>query len=163
MSSKKNKSKSKKASEGDSSLLLKEDSSLQTSSHEGGSCKRLNNSFTVMDFIDKGESLLHKQNGLTRFDTRRSPAANEPSPVWRRWCWFAAGDAVGCWDAAAVPPVLLNNTEKTCGYLPGLQSGWNPLLLSLANKCCQLKTQKTFNSQRFLLDLPNSDFLKTAI
>ncbi|XP_010744222.3 ATPase family protein 2 homolog [Larimichthys crocea] len=55
MSSKKNKSKSKKASEGDSSLLLKEDSSLQTSSHEGGSCKRLNNSFTVMDFIDKAD------------------------------------------------------------------------------------------------------------
>ncbi|XP_070692681.1 ATPase family gene 2 protein homolog A [Pempheris klunzingeri] len=60
MSSKKNKSKSKRASEGDSSLLLKEgsndSSNLQTSSHEGGSCKSLNsNSFTVIDFIDKAD------------------------------------------------------------------------------------------------------------
>lgn len=60
MSSKKNKSKTKKASEGDSSLLLKEgsndSSSLQTSSHEGGSCKSsTNNSFTVIDFIEKAD------------------------------------------------------------------------------------------------------------
>ncbi|XP_059202994.1 ATPase family gene 2 protein homolog A [Centropristis striata] len=60
MSSKKNKSKSKKASDGDSSLLLKEgsndSSSLQTFSHEGGSCKSSNsNSLTVIDFIDKAD------------------------------------------------------------------------------------------------------------
>ncbi|XP_076595146.1 ATPase family gene 2 protein homolog A [Chaetodon auriga] len=60
MSSKKNKSKTKKASEGDSSLLLKEgsndSSSLQTSSHEGGGCKSsTNNSFTVIDFIEKAD------------------------------------------------------------------------------------------------------------
>uniref|UniRef100_UPI0037E976B7 ATPase family gene 2 protein homolog A n=1 Tax=Semicossyphus pulcher TaxID=241346 RepID=UPI0037E976B7 len=60
MSSKKNKSKSKKSSDGDSSLLLKEgsndSSNLQTSGHEGGSCKSLNcNSFTVIDFIDKAD------------------------------------------------------------------------------------------------------------
>lgn len=65
MSSKKNKSKSKKSSEGDTSLLLKEasndSSNLQTSSHEEGSCKSLdNNSFTVMDFIDKGKDSLHE-------------------------------------------------------------------------------------------------------
>ncbi|XP_068439892.1 ATPase family gene 2 protein homolog A isoform X2 [Clinocottus analis] len=60
MSSKKNKSKSKRASEGDSSLLLKETSSdssnLQTPGHEGGKCTSLNsNSFTVIDFIDKAD------------------------------------------------------------------------------------------------------------
>nr|XP_046261803.1 ATPase family protein 2 homolog isoform X2 [Scatophagus argus] len=56
MSSKKSKSKSKKASEGDSSLLLKEGSNLQTSNHEGGNCKSLNNnSFTVIDFVDKAD------------------------------------------------------------------------------------------------------------
>uniref|UniRef100_H3BVT2 vesicle-fusing ATPase n=1 Tax=Tetraodon nigroviridis TaxID=99883 RepID=H3BVT2_TETNG len=56
MSSKKNKSKSKRGSEGNSSLLSKEDSSLQTSSHEEGSCKSLSsNSFTVIDFIDKAD------------------------------------------------------------------------------------------------------------
>ncbi|XP_031173059.1 ATPase family protein 2 homolog [Sander lucioperca] len=60
MSSKKNKSKSKRASESDSSLLSKEGSNdstnLQTSGHEGGSCKSLNiNSFTVIDFIEKAD------------------------------------------------------------------------------------------------------------
>lgn len=65
MSSKKNKSKSKKSSEGDTSLQLKEasndSSNLQTSSHEGGSCKNLdNNSFTVTDFIEKGKDVLHE-------------------------------------------------------------------------------------------------------
>ncbi|KAM9357083.1 ATPase family gene 2 protein homolog A [Symphorus nematophorus] len=60
MSSKKNKSKCKKASEGDGSVLLKEgsndSSSLQTSSHEGGNCKSFSsNSFTVIDFIDKAD------------------------------------------------------------------------------------------------------------
>uniref|UniRef100_A0A671V6L2 vesicle-fusing ATPase n=1 Tax=Sparus aurata TaxID=8175 RepID=A0A671V6L2_SPAAU len=58
MSSKKNKSKSKKANEGESSLLLTEgsddSSSLQTSSHEGRSCKSVN-SFTVIDFIEKAD------------------------------------------------------------------------------------------------------------
>ncbi|XP_029297942.1 ATPase family protein 2 homolog [Cottoperca gobio] len=56
MSSKKNKSKSKRASEGDSSLLSREgshdSSSLQTSGHDGGlNCS----SFTVIDFIDKAD------------------------------------------------------------------------------------------------------------
>ncbi|XP_041652881.1 ATPase family protein 2 homolog isoform X2 [Cheilinus undulatus] len=60
MSTKKNKSKSKKASEGDSSLVLKEgsndSSNLQTSLHEGGSSRSLNgNSLIVMDFIDKAD------------------------------------------------------------------------------------------------------------
>ncbi|KAF1385064.1 hypothetical protein PFLUV_G00126700 [Perca fluviatilis] len=60
MSSKKNKSKSKRASESDSSLLSKEgsndSSNLQTPGHEGGSCKSLNiNSFTVIDFIEKAD------------------------------------------------------------------------------------------------------------
>eukprot|EP00066_Takifugu_rubripes_P020033 XP_011609299.1 PREDICTED: spermatogenesis-associated protein 5 [Takifugu rubripes] len=56
MSSKKNKSKSKRSSEGDGSVLSKEDSSLHTSGHEGGGCKSLNsNSFTVIDFIDKAD------------------------------------------------------------------------------------------------------------
>ncbi|XP_042348888.1 ATPase family protein 2 homolog isoform X2 [Plectropomus leopardus] len=58
MSSKKNKGKSKKGGEGDSSLLLKEgsadSSNLQTSGQEGGSCKSLN-SFTVIDFIEKAD------------------------------------------------------------------------------------------------------------
>lgn len=73
MSSKKNKNKSKKASEGESSLILKEgpndSSNLQTSSHEGGSCKSLNSdSFTVIDFIEKGKNLLHKPQSLTGSD-----------------------------------------------------------------------------------------------
>ncbi|XP_075961344.1 ATPase family gene 2 protein homolog A isoform X2 [Anarhichas minor] len=60
MSSKKNKSKSKRASEGDGSLLSKESSddssSLQTPGHEGGRCRSVNsNSFTVIDFIDKAD------------------------------------------------------------------------------------------------------------
>lgn len=63
MSAKKNKSKSKKASEGDSSVSLKEGSddpgNLQTSGHEGGNCKRFNNSLTVIDFIDNGKEFVH--------------------------------------------------------------------------------------------------------
>ncbi|KAI9521385.1 hypothetical protein NQZ68_007701 [Dissostichus eleginoides] len=60
MSSKKNKSKSKRVSEGDSSLLLNEGSSdsasLQTSRSDGGTCKSLNcNSFIVNSFIDKAD------------------------------------------------------------------------------------------------------------
>ncbi|KAK9518445.1 hypothetical protein VZT92_023751 [Zoarces viviparus] len=60
MSSKKNKSKSKRASEGDASLVSKESSddssSLQTPGHEGGRCRSVNsNSFTVIDFIDKAD------------------------------------------------------------------------------------------------------------
>ncbi|CAI5653077.1 spermatogenesis-associated protein 5 [Oreochromis niloticus] len=59
MSSKKNKSKTKKASEGDSSLVkegLNDSSSLQTSRTDGGSCKSLNwNSFSVIDFIEKAD------------------------------------------------------------------------------------------------------------
>uniref|UniRef100_A0A4W6BP65 non-chaperonin molecular chaperone ATPase n=1 Tax=Lates calcarifer TaxID=8187 RepID=A0A4W6BP65_LATCA len=60
MSSKKNKGKSKKASEGDSSVVLKEgsndSSSLQTSGIDGGSCKSSNSSsFTVIDFIEKAD------------------------------------------------------------------------------------------------------------
>ncbi|XP_062281328.1 ATPase family gene 2 protein homolog A isoform X1 [Scomber scombrus] len=59
MSSKKNKSKSKKTSEGESSLVLKDgssDSNLQTSSQEGASCRSSHcNSFTVIDFIEKAD------------------------------------------------------------------------------------------------------------
>ncbi|XP_058504928.1 ATPase family gene 2 protein homolog A [Solea solea] len=60
MSSKKNKSKSKKASDGDSSGFLKESSSdsssLQTPGHEAGKCTSPNtHSFTVIDFIDKAD------------------------------------------------------------------------------------------------------------
>ncbi|XP_034546684.1 ATPase family protein 2 homolog [Notolabrus celidotus] len=58
MSSKKNKSKSKKSSEGDSSVCLKEGSSdssnLNTAGDEGGTCRSLN-SFTVIDFIEKAD------------------------------------------------------------------------------------------------------------
>lgn len=68
MSSKKNKSKSKKGSDGDASVLSKGDSSLQTSSHEEGSSKILNsNSFTVIDFIDKGKSLLKEPGSSSAF------------------------------------------------------------------------------------------------
>ncbi|XP_040904943.1 ATPase family protein 2 homolog [Toxotes jaculatrix] len=60
MSSKKNKSKSKKSSEGDSSVVVKEgsndSSNLQTPGHDGGSCRSSNsNSFTVIDFIEKAD------------------------------------------------------------------------------------------------------------
>ncbi|TNN27615.1 Spermatogenesis-associated protein 5 [Liparis tanakae] len=60
MSSKKNKSKANRASEGDSSLLSKETSSdssnLQTPGREGGRRASLHsNSFTVIDFIDKAD------------------------------------------------------------------------------------------------------------
>ncbi|XP_071391403.1 ATPase family gene 2 protein homolog A [Centroberyx affinis] len=55
MSSKKNKSKSKRANEGDSSPGLKDgsndSSSLQTSGQDGGN----SNSFTVIDFIEKAD------------------------------------------------------------------------------------------------------------
>lgn len=55
MSSKKNKSKSKRASEGDSS---NDSCGLTTSGQEGGRSRSLSShSFTVIDFIDKGESL----------------------------------------------------------------------------------------------------------
>ncbi|KAM4732079.1 ATPase family gene 2 protein homolog A [Anableps anableps] len=55
MSSKKNKSKSKRASEGDNSLLEKDEScNLQTSGLDGGS-SRSPNSFSVMDFIEKAD------------------------------------------------------------------------------------------------------------
>uniref|UniRef100_A0A3Q3MG42 AFG2 AAA ATPase homolog A n=1 Tax=Labrus bergylta TaxID=56723 RepID=A0A3Q3MG42_9LABR len=70
MSSKKNKSKTKKGSEGDSSLVVKEgsegSSNLQTSGHEGGgSCRSFNNnSFTVTDFIDKGKQNKHGLNSM---------------------------------------------------------------------------------------------------
>ncbi|XP_030000982.1 ATPase family protein 2 homolog [Sphaeramia orbicularis] len=61
MSSKKNKSKSKRTNEGDGSLGLKEEvlsdsSNLQTPARDGGNSKSLNsNSFTVMDFIEKAD------------------------------------------------------------------------------------------------------------
>ncbi|XP_068181310.1 ATPase family gene 2 protein homolog A [Antennarius striatus] len=57
MSSKKNKNKSKRASDGESSLSPREGSNpsgLQTSCHDGAICRSLN-SFTVIDFIDKAD------------------------------------------------------------------------------------------------------------
>ncbi|KAF3694206.1 Spermatogenesis-associated protein 5 Spermatogenesis-associated factor protein [Channa argus] len=68
MSSKKNKSKSKKGSEGQDSLALKEnpDDSLQTSDHDRGSCRNLNSSsFAVIDFIDKADDKTPKSCRLT--------------------------------------------------------------------------------------------------
>lgn len=57
MSSKKNKSKVRRVIEGDNSSGLREGSSdstsLQSSGHEGGGSKNLN-SFTVIEFIEKG-------------------------------------------------------------------------------------------------------------
>ncbi|XP_030595152.1 ATPase family protein 2 homolog [Archocentrus centrarchus] len=60
MSSKKNKSKTKKGSEGDGSLLETESpndsASLQTCGAHGGSCKSSNcSSFSVIDFIEKAD------------------------------------------------------------------------------------------------------------
>ncbi|XP_008419366.1 spermatogenesis-associated protein 5 isoform X1 [Poecilia reticulata] len=57
MSSKKNKSKSKRTSEGDNSLLQKDESCiLQISGLDGGSCRSPDcNSFSVMDFIEKAD------------------------------------------------------------------------------------------------------------
>ncbi|XP_069572602.1 ATPase family gene 2 protein homolog A [Brachyistius frenatus] len=60
MSSKKNKSKSKRASEGDGPLVLKEScgdaAGPRASGIDGGSCKSLNcDSFTVIDFIEKAD------------------------------------------------------------------------------------------------------------
>lgn len=67
MSSKKNKSKSKKSSDGDGSVFLKETSTdssqLQTPGHEGGSCRRSNNSFSVIEFIEKGKTQLTAVDG----------------------------------------------------------------------------------------------------
>uniref|UniRef100_A0A3Q4H702 AFG2 AAA ATPase homolog A n=1 Tax=Neolamprologus brichardi TaxID=32507 RepID=A0A3Q4H702_NEOBR len=97
MSSKKNKSKTKKASEGNSSFLVKEglndSSSLQTSRTDGGSCKSLNcNSFTVIDFIEKGKKTRHESKHLTGciIYIRYNPRANEATctmkmevPAWR--------------------------------------------------------------------------------
>lgn len=80
MSSKKNKSKSKRGSEGNSSLLSKEDSSLQTSSHEEGSCKTLSsNSFTVIDFIDKGQNLPKEPDSPSAFciDLKNDPSTEQ--------------------------------------------------------------------------------------
>ncbi|XP_041845721.1 ATPase family protein 2 homolog [Melanotaenia boesemani] len=70
MSSKKNKSKSKKASEGDNSLVLKQETSdpsnLQTSRQDEGSCKSSScNSFTVIDFIEKADDKTPKSCRLT--------------------------------------------------------------------------------------------------
>lgn len=84
MSSKKSKSKPKRGSEGDSSVLSKEDSRLQTSSHEGQSCKTLNsNSFTVIDFIDKGKNLLQESDRSLAFGVNLN---NDP----------ATGGGCGC-------------------------------------------------------------------
>ncbi|KAM9849540.1 ATPase family gene 2 protein homolog A [Aulostomus maculatus] len=59
MSSKKNKSKSKRGEEGDRSAAAREGSSdssiLQTSGHDGGSCSSSSNSFTVIEFIEKAD------------------------------------------------------------------------------------------------------------
>ena len=65
MSSKKNKSKSKKPSEGDGSVVLEEglnnSSNLQTPGRHGGSDKSAkSDSFTAIDFIEKGEMLSHR-------------------------------------------------------------------------------------------------------
>ncbi|XP_029021832.1 ribosome biogenesis protein SPATA5 [Betta splendens] len=70
MSSKKSKSKSKKVSEGDSSLVLKDgsidSSSLQTTGQDEGSSKSSNcNSFNVIDFIDKADDKTPKSCRLT--------------------------------------------------------------------------------------------------
>ncbi|XP_015252746.1 PREDICTED: spermatogenesis-associated protein 5 [Cyprinodon variegatus] len=57
MSSKKNKNKSKRVSEGDNSLIQNDEScNLQTSGLDGGTCRTSNcNSFAVMDFIEKAD------------------------------------------------------------------------------------------------------------
>lgn len=117
MSSKKNKSKTKKASEGDSSLLLKEgstdSSNLQTSSHDGGSCKSLNNnSFAVIDFIEKGKTWLHYVWQASRSVAKKrysvvadsSPSTKEPLCSVGMGDMEAVGlvalsDAAGCWEA----------------------------------------------------------------
>lgn len=71
MSSKKNKSKSKRGSEGDGSVLSKGVSSLQTFGPEEGSSKTLNsNLFTVIDFIDKGKNLLKEPGSSLAFCIR---------------------------------------------------------------------------------------------
>lgn len=61
MSSKKNKNKAKKSSDADGSLVSKEfsndSSDPQTPGHDGGGCRNVNsNTFTVTDFIEKGEN-----------------------------------------------------------------------------------------------------------
>ncbi|XP_038164476.1 ATPase family protein 2 homolog [Cyprinodon tularosa] len=57
MSSKKNKNKSKRVSEGDNSLIQNDEScNLQTSGLDGGTCRTSNcNSLAVMDFIEKAD------------------------------------------------------------------------------------------------------------
>lgn len=118
MSSKKNKSKSKKASEGDSSLLLKEasndSSDLQTSSHEGGSCRSLNNnSFTVIDFIDKGKNLLHEPWTFNRLLTRWTVVSYADMFIkrtdlrWKTWPPRSLLHSLMLLDAVrTAPPVL---------------------------------------------------------
>uniref|UniRef100_A0A3P8V3J7 AFG2 AAA ATPase homolog A n=1 Tax=Cynoglossus semilaevis TaxID=244447 RepID=A0A3P8V3J7_CYNSE len=83
MSSKKNKGKSKKSSDGDSSGLLKENSSdsssLQTPGHEGGSCRSSNsNSFTVIDCIEKADDKTPKscRSSLAQLGLNSMKAAN---------------------------------------------------------------------------------------
>lgn len=66
MSSKKNKGKSKNGSERQGSLKESSDDSLQTSGHDGGSCRSFNsNSFAVIDFIDKADDKTPKSCRLT--------------------------------------------------------------------------------------------------
>lgn len=76
MSSKKNKSKSKRVSEGDGSVSSREDSRPHTPGHEGGRCNSLDsNSFTVIEFIDKGAMLLKEMTVLSSFGP---PLNHEP-------------------------------------------------------------------------------------
>uniref|UniRef100_A0A3B4EVK7 Spermatogenesis associated 5 n=1 Tax=Pundamilia nyererei TaxID=303518 RepID=A0A3B4EVK7_9CICH len=117
MSSKKNKSKTKKASEGDSSFSLKEglndSSSLQTSRTDGGSCKSLNcNSFTVIDFIEKGKKTRHESTlAQLSLNSMKSASACIGRPMLRP-SFQQKAEAAICWkqDATAVQMSII--TEK---------------------------------------------------
>lgn len=91
MSSKKNKSKSKRTSEGDNSLVTKEAlndaSNLQTSSGKCGG-PRDRSSFTVFDFIEKGE----------RHNHARAPRHLHAVPGGTRWYQVVPGPGGTRWS-----------------------------------------------------------------
>lgn len=127
MSSKKNKSKTKKASEGDSSFSLKEglndSSSLQTSRTDGGSCKSLNcNSFTVIDFIEKGKKTRHESKHLTGciiYKSGITPVQTKLPVLWR-WksqhgacCTHRTSTHWCCWSICFSP----ESFSELCAFI----------------------------------------------
>ncbi|KAK5864416.1 hypothetical protein PBY51_015660 [Eleginops maclovinus] len=164
MSSKKNKSKSKRLSEGDSSLLLKEgsndSSSLQTSRSDGGSCRHLNcNSFTVIDFIDKADDKTPKSCRSTlvqlSLNSMKSAGVCIGRPVLLT---SPTGQQEVClgWPVATFPSgkvglqkCVLNNLRVKSGGEVMLHPITGPVLQAVELVLCNRSKDKTLETDEF--------------